>query len=166
VSAEVVIRTAVGTDVAQIHSMIVALAEFERAPEQVVGTQAMLERELFGPDPSVEGLIAERENRPVGFALFYRTFSSWECAPGIWLEDLFVPSEHRRHGVGGALLAELARITVERGCTRLEWTALHWNTPALDFYAKLGAQRLRDWQNHRLSGESLARLAGGLGDSR
>ena len=84
--------------------------------------------------------------------MFHGTFSTWECRPGIWLEDLYVPPEHRRAGVGGVLLAHLARLTVERGCTRLEWNALDWNTPALDFYERVGAPRLSDWELHRLDG--------------
>ena len=153
------IRPARADDVEAIYGLIVELATYERAPEQVVGTPEMLERELFGERPSAEALIAEFEGEPVGFALFHGTFSTWECRPGIWLEDLYVPPEHRRLGVGGKLLAELARLTVQRGCARLEWTALDWNTPALDFYAKLGAQQMADWVNHRLTGDALARLA-------
>ncbi len=159
---DVSVRPAQPGDVALIHALIVELATYERAPEQVVGTPEMLARELFGEHPTAEALIAELAGAPVGFALFHGTFSTWECRPGIWLEDLYVPPEHRRHGVGAALLRELARITVTRGCARLEWTALHWNTPALDFYAKLGARPMRDWINHRLDGEALAQVAGEL----
>lgn len=154
------VRPAEPGDIEVIHGLIRELATYERAPEKVVGTPAMLADALFGEHVSAEALIAELDGRPVGFALFHGTFSTWECRPGIWLEDLYVPPEHRRHGIGQALLAELARITVERGCARLEWTALDWNTPALDFYAKLGAQRLSEWDNHRLDGEALERLAG------
>jgi GNAT superfamily N-acetyltransferase len=161
VSDHVTIRPARPEDVEVIYGLIVELATYERAPEQVVGTPKMLAHELFGERPSAEALLAERDREPVGFALFHGTFSTWECRAGIWLEDLYVPPEHRRLGVGRRLLAEVARITLERGCARLEWTALEWNTPALDFYAKVGAQRLSDWQNHRLSGEALARVAGG-----
>ncbi len=158
-SSEVAIRPAAPGDVELIHALIVELATYERAPEQVIGTSEMLGYELFGPRPSAEALIAELAGEPVGFALFHGTFSTWECRPGIWLEDLYVPPEHRRHGVGGALLAELARITVQRGCARLEWTALNWNAPALDFYAKLGAQQMSEWVNHRLEGAALVRVA-------
>jgi GNAT superfamily N-acetyltransferase len=163
---EVTIRPAAPDDVELIYSLIVELATYERAPEQVVGTPEMLRRELFGERPSCEALIAELDGDQVGFALFHGTFSTWECRAGIWLEDLYVPPEHRRHGIGRALLSELARITVQRGCARLEWTALDWNTPALDFYAKLGAQRLSDWQQHRLSGDALRRVAGALSAQR
>jgi GNAT superfamily N-acetyltransferase len=161
-AADVTVRPARPGDVELIHALIVELATYERAPEQVVGTPEMLARELFGERPTAEALIAEVSGTPVAFALFHGTFSTWECRPGIWLEDLYVPPEHRRSGVGQALLGELARITVERGCARLEWTALDWNTPALDFYAKLGAVPLRDWINHRLDGEALHRVAGQL----
>jgi GNAT superfamily N-acetyltransferase len=163
-SARVTVRAAEPGDVELIYGLIVELATYERAPEQVVGTPAMLAGSLFGPQPSCEALIAELEGDAVGFALFHGTFSTWECRAGIWLEDLYVPPEHRRHGVGQALLAELARITVERDCARLEWTALDWNTPALDFYSKLGARRLSDWIQHRLEGEPLRRLAGRASD--
>jgi GNAT superfamily N-acetyltransferase len=166
VQHEVTIRPAQPADAEVIYRLIVELATYERAPEQVVGTPQMLARALFGEHPSAEALVAEHAGEAVGFALFYSTFSTWECRTGIWLEDLYVPPEHRRLGVGGRLLAELARITIERGCARLEWTALDWNTPALDFYAKLGAQRLSDWQNHRLTGEALAQVAGRLRTGR
>ena len=84
------------------------------------------------------------------------SFSTWECRPGLWLEDLYVSPAHRRGGVGGRLLARLAEIALERGCPRLEWNALDWNQPALEFYARLGATRLPEWERHRLSGEALA----------
>ena len=122
----------------------------------------MLERSLFGPVRCAEALIAELGRERVGFALFHPSFSTWECRPGLWLEDLYVPPRHRRAGVGAALLARLAAITVERGCTRLEWAALDWNTPALTFYEKLGAKRLHDWQMHRLDGAGLERVARGV----
>jgi GNAT superfamily N-acetyltransferase len=155
-----VIRPATADDVEQIYAFIVELAEYERAPEQVTGTPALLADALFGPTPSAEALVAERDGRAIGMAVFHGTFSTWECRPGIWLEDLFVPPRFRRGGVGGALLARLAAITVERGRTRLEWNALDWNDPALSFYEQLGAQRLSEWELHRLDGEALARVAG------
>lgn len=157
------IRPAQPSDVELILSLIRELATYERAPEQAKGTPALLHQALFGEAPSAEAVIAELDGQPVGFALFHGTFSTWECRPGIWLEDLYVPPEHRRSGVGGALLAHLAQITVDRGCTRLEWAALDWNTPALDFYAKLGATRLEEWVMHRLDGEALKRVANSAG---
>ena len=158
-TASVQIRAAEPADVDLIFSLIVGLAEYERAPEQVTGTPRLLAEALFGEAPSAEALIAEFDARPVGFALFHGTFSTWECRPGIWLEDLYVPPEHRRGGIGRALLKRVAAIALERGCTRLERTVLHWNEPALDFYAQLSARRLQEWVLHRLDGEMLAAAA-------
>jgi GNAT superfamily N-acetyltransferase len=155
------IRSAEPPDAELLFSMIVALATYERAAEHVAGSAELLSEALFGPDPSAEALVAEIDGTPVGFALFYRTFSTWQCRPGIWLEDLFVPEEHRRAGVGFALLSELARITVSRGYTRLEWAALDWNEPALRFYEGIDAGRLDEWVTHRLDGAALERLASG-----
>jgi GNAT superfamily N-acetyltransferase len=159
-SAAVRVRPATVADVARIHSFIVELADYEHAPDQVTGTPELLGEALFGAHPSAEAVIAEIDGRTVGFALYHGTFSTWECRPGIWLEDLYVPPEHRRTGVGAVLLSHLARLTVQRGCTRLEWNALDWNAPALGFYAHLGASRLSEWELHRLDGDSLRRVAG------
>ena len=158
------IRAARPADVELIFSLIVELAEYERAPEQVTGTPELLAEALFGARPSAEALIAEVEGEPVGFALFHGSFSTWECRPGIWLEDLYVPPEHRRGGVGRALLAEVAAIALDRGCARLEWAALDWNTPALDFYRGLAAKRLEGWLMHRLDGAALRAVAREPGD--
>ncbi len=159
-SDAVTVRPAAGSDVAQIHAFIVELAEYEHARDQVVGTPDLLAEALFGENPAAEALIAEVGDEPAGFALFHATFSSWECRAGVWLEDLYVSPAHRRAGVGGVLLARLASIAIERGCPRLEWNALDWNDPALGFYAGIGAERLSEWELHRLSGEALRRVAG------
>ena len=158
-SAQVDIRAAERADVELIFSLVMQLAEYERAPEQVRGTPALLAEALFGETRSAEAVIAEQDGTPVGFALFYGTFSTWECRPGIWLEDLYIPPEHRGGGIGRALLAHVAAIAVSRGCTRLEWTALDWNELALGFYRKLGATQLDDWVTHRLEGASLLAAA-------
>ena len=155
------IRPATPDDVDQIYAFIVELAEYERAPDQVTGTPELLRSALFGPAPSAEALIAELDGIAAGFAVFHGTFSTWECLPGVWLEDLYVPERFRRAGVGGALLERLAALTLERGCTRLEWNALDWNEPALAFYARLGATRLSAWELHRLDGDGLRRVAAG-----
>lgn len=139
--------------------MVVELAEYERARERVVGTAEMLASALFGPEPVAEALIAEVSGKPVGFALFYTTFSTWRCLPGVWLEDLFVWPAHRRGGVGQALLSRVATVAVERGCARVEWSALEWNAPALAFYDGLGAEVLDEWKLHRLEGAALERVA-------
>jgi GNAT superfamily N-acetyltransferase len=162
-SSPVRIRAAGPGDVELIFSLIVELATYERAPEQVTGSVKLLSDALFGPHPAAEALIAEIAGEPAGFALFHGTFSTWECRPGIWLEDLYVRESSRRSGVGGALLSRVAAVALERGCARLEWTALTWNAPALDFYEKLGAERMHEWQTHRLEGETLKRAARGGG---
>lgn len=152
-------RPAVAADVAQIHAFVVELAEYERARDQVIGTPEMLADALFGERPAAEALIAAIADAPAGFALFHGTFSTWECRAGLWLEDLYVSPAHRRAGVGGILLARLASIAIERGCPRLEWNALDWNNPALGFYAGIGAERLSEWELHRLSGDALRHVA-------
>jgi GNAT superfamily N-acetyltransferase len=160
VGHQIAIRAAEPADLEPLFSLIVELAEYERAPEQVTGTPELLGQALFGPHPMAEAVIAELDGEPAGFALFHGSFSTWECRPGLWLEDLYVPREQRRGGIGAALLAEVAAIALERGCARLEWAALDWNAPALDFYEKLGARRLDEWVMHRLDREALCRVTG------
>ena len=158
------IRPAEPADVELIFSLIVELAEYERAPERVVGTPALLSNALFGDDPVADAAIAQLDGEPVGFALWFRTFSTWLCLPGLWLEDLYVRPEHRGAGVGRSLLAHVAGVAADSGYRRMEWSALDWNAPALQFYAGLGAERLQEWEVHRLEGEALARLAAGRGE--
>jgi GNAT superfamily N-acetyltransferase len=164
-SVEVIIRQARPGDVELMFAWIGDLAEYERARDKVTGTPELLQKALFGPTRCAEAVIAEARiepdapTAPAGFALFYRTFSTWECRPGIYLEDLYVPPDHRRAGVGGALISHLAELTLARGCSRLEWAALDWNEPALSFYVKIGASLLADWKLHRLDGAALARVA-------
>jgi GNAT superfamily N-acetyltransferase len=160
VSAPARIRPAEPQDIPLLLSLIRELAEYERAAERATGTEEQLELALFGPRPAAEAVIAERGGQPVGFALFFGTFSTWLCRPGLYLEDLFVRPEHRRGGVGRQLLAHVAGLAVERGCGRLDWSALEWNTPALEFYAALGAELLTEWRGLRLEGDALERLAG------
>jgi GNAT superfamily N-acetyltransferase len=163
---QVRVRAATRDDVPQIYAFIVELAVYEREPEGVTGTPEMLDEALFGPRPSAEALIAEIDGEAVGFAVFHGTFSTWECAPGIWLEDLYVPDRHRRAGAGLALLSHLAALALERGCPRVEWHALDWNELALGFYQRLGAERLSEWELHRLTGDALRRVAAGEARSR
>jgi GNAT superfamily N-acetyltransferase len=153
------IRPAERTDLALVFSLIVELAEYERAAELVTGSEELLDAALFGPHPRAEAVIAELDGEPAGFALFFGTFSTWLCRPGLWLEDLYVSPAQRGAGVGRALLAHVARLAVPRGCGRLEWSALHWNTPALTFYDGLGAKRLDEWEGFRLEDKSLRRVA-------
>ncbi len=165
-SAQVQIRQAGPDDVEQIYAWIVELATYERAPDQVTGTSELLAEALFGSHPSAEALIAELAGQAVGFALFHSNFSTWECRPGIWLEDLYVPPERRRHGVGAALLRRVAEITLERGGTRVEWVVLDWNAPAIGLYRRVAAEPLDDWRVYRLDGDALARVAEGVQPAR
>lgn len=157
-SADVQIRPAEPADVELLFGLIVELATYEKAPEQVHGSPELLHRSLF-EQKVAEGLVVEIGGEAVGYAFFFTTFSTWECRPGIWLEDVFVRPEHRRGGIGHAVLAHLARIAAQRGCARLDWCALEWNEPALNFYDKLGATRLDEWLMLRLDGDGLERLA-------
>jgi GNAT superfamily N-acetyltransferase len=158
-SGPVQIRAAEPDDVALVFTLIGELAEYEKLSDQVRGSEELLASWLFGPDAAAEAVIAEIGAETAGFALYYRTFSTFESRPGIWLEDLFVRPEHRRSGAGRALLAHLAQLTVQRGFTRLEWAALDWNSLALGFYDGLGARVLEDWRVLRLDGVALERLA-------
>ncbi|MGH2914577.1 MAG: GNAT family N-acetyltransferase [Solirubrobacteraceae bacterium] len=158
-ASAVTVRAAAPADVALLHAMIVELAVYEREPDAVTGSEAMLARALFGPSPCAEALIAEAGGEPAGFALFFGTFSTWEVLPGIWLEDLYVRERFRGAGAGRALLEQLAALTVARGCARLEWNVLDWNEPALGFYRRIGARRMREWDRHRLSGDELRQVA-------
>jgi GNAT superfamily N-acetyltransferase len=153
------IRFADSDDVQTIFDFIEQLARYERLAHEVVTDAAQLERSLFGPRKVAEVVLAEEATGPVGFALFFHNFSTFLGKPGIYLEDLFVLPDRRGRGIGRALLEFLARITVERGCGRLEWSVLDWNEPAIGFYRMLGAQSMDGWTTFRLTGESLDTLA-------
>jgi GNAT superfamily N-acetyltransferase len=153
------IRKAVAEDVGLILEFIRALAAFEREPDAVTATEADLLRDGFGEAPYFQCLIAEQEGRAAGFAFYFFNYSTWTGRPGLYLEDLFVHPEFRGLGIGKALLARVAAIAVEKGCPRLQWEVLDWNTPAVDFYAALGADFLDEWRNVRVTGEALIKLA-------
>lgn len=153
-------RRAVESDLDTIIELIHGLADYEREPDAVVLDREELRRHLFGPRPYAEVIIAETaEGGSAGFALFFHNFSTWAGKPGIYLEDLFVRPEMRGHGYGKALLAELARLAVERGCARLEWSVLDWNEPSITFYKALGAVAMDEWTGYRVTGEALDALA-------
>ncbi len=155
-----IIRPATAADVPLILSFIRALATYERAPGAVSATEEGLLRDGFGPHPYYECLIAECDGQPAGFALYFFNYSTWMGQPGLYLEDLFVQPELRGRGIGKALLQRVAAVAVDKGCPRLQWEVLDWNTPAIDFYAAMGAEFLDEWRNVRVSGEALLRLAG------
>ncbi|MER7047337.1 GNAT family N-acetyltransferase [Streptomyces jumonjinensis] len=153
------IRTAVPEDVPEIHRMVRELAEYEKALDEARATEEQLREALFGERPAAYAHIAETDDGEVaGFALWFLNFSTWRGVHGIYLEDLYVRPDRRGGGHGKALLAELARICVERGYERLEWSVLNWNTPSIDFYRSLGAKPQDEWTVYRLTDEALATL--------
>jgi GNAT superfamily N-acetyltransferase len=149
------IRPAERADVPVVAELIWQLARFEKLESQVVLTEDLLEAGLFGPRPYAEAVIAEDDGEPIGFALFFHSFSTFLARPGLYLEDLFVLPVHRGQGVGRALLSHLARLAVERGCGRMEWAVLSWNRDAIRFYERLGAHPNSEWTVYRLEGEAL-----------
>lgn len=154
------IRPATPADVPVILGFVRDLAAFEREPDAVVATEPLLRDALFGADPAVEALIATIDARAIGFAIFYRTFSTWTGKRGIWLDDLYIAPEARGAGAGAALLRALAGIAVDRGYARFEWWVLDWNTPAIDFYRGKGAVAQDQWTVQRVDGAALLTLAG------
>ncbi|MEP7216102.1 MAG: GNAT family N-acetyltransferase [Anaerolineaceae bacterium] len=154
------LRPAAETDLDTIIELIHGLADYEREPDAVLLDRDELRRHLFGARPYAEVIIAETgAGQSVGFALFFHNFSTWVGKPGLYLEDLFVRPEFRGHGYGKALLVELARLAVERGCARLEWSVLDWNEPSIQFYKALGAEPMDEWTVYRVSGNALTGLA-------
>jgi GNAT superfamily N-acetyltransferase len=147
-------------DVPTILSLIRDLAQYERAPNEVVATEEGLREVLFGARPAAEVVLALEGKMPVGFAVFFHNFSTWLGRAGLYLEDLFVRPDARGKGYGRALLVHLARVAQERGCGRMEWAVLDWNEPAVQFYRKLGAAPNEEWTVFRLTSEGIAKLAG------
>jgi GNAT superfamily N-acetyltransferase len=161
-SASVKTRIAAATprDIPLIRQFILDLAEYERAlPGAAPVTEKDLQETLFGDRPAAEVLIAYLGEEPAGFALFFHNYSTWLGKRGIYLEDLFVKPAFRKHGVGFALLRELARIAVDRDCGRLDWSVLKWNQLAIDFYKRIGARHMDEWSTFRLTGDALTSVA-------
>jgi len=152
------IRPATRGDVPIILHLVRELATFEREPDAVEATEAMLAHALFD-EKAAEAVIAERGGGAVGFALFFHNFSTWTGRKGLYLEDLYVTPEARGSGVGRALLRHLAALAVARDCARFEWAVLDWNRPAIDFYTAMGAEMMAEWRIERVTGKALARLA-------
>jgi GNAT superfamily N-acetyltransferase len=146
-------------DIPLILSFVRKLAEYERLLDTVVADEDALSNTLFGARPVAEVILAYIDNEPVGFAVYFQTFSTFIGRPGIYVEDLFIEPAYRSKGVGKAVLEYLARLTQHRGCARLSWAVLDWNQPAIEFYRKLGAIPLDDWTVFELSGTALERLA-------
>jgi GNAT superfamily N-acetyltransferase len=154
------IRAASEADVPAIAALIRGLAEYEKLLDQLILDEQQLQSHLFGEVRFAEALVAQTGNAGViGFALFFHNYSTFRGQPGMYLEDLFVLPEHRGRGAGKALLRALARIAVQRGCGRLEWSVLDWNTPAIGFYRAIGAVPMEEWTVYRLTGEALETFA-------
>jgi GNAT superfamily N-acetyltransferase len=150
-------------DSGAIFNLIKELAAYEHLQEEMIGSQAALQQHLFGRNPVAEALVVKipEQAEAAGFALFFRTYSTFLTQPGLYLEDLYIQPQYRGNGMGKALLIHLAKIAVERGYGRLEWAVLDWNTPAIEFYQRMGARLLREWIPNRVTGQALLRLAEG-----
>jgi GNAT superfamily N-acetyltransferase len=157
------LRAATPADVPAILACIRGLAEYERLAHQCTATEAQLRETLFGAEPAAEVVLASIGAETAGFALWFRSYSTFLARPGIYLEDLFVFPAHRGRGLGRRLLAHLARTAVERGYGRVEWAVLDWNADAIRFYESLGAKPMGDWTTYRLTGDPLSSLGVGQG---
>ncbi len=153
------IRPATPVDAALIASLIGELAEYEKLAHECQANAENIGHSLFGAKPQAECLIAELDGTAVGFALFFPNYSTFLAKPGLYLEDLFVRAAARGHGVGKALLAQLAKLAIERGCGRFEWSVLDWNASAIAFYESLSAKAQSEWTIYRVTGAALTQLA-------
>ncbi|XTZ19369.1 MAG: N-acetyltransferase family protein [cyanobacterium endosymbiont of Rhopalodia fuxianensis] len=152
------IRSAQPSDVVDLFSLIQALAEYEKLSYQVTGDVEMLREHLFGKRPYIEAIVAQWGTQCVGFSVFFSNYSTFLTKPGIYVEDLFVLPDYRRQGVGKSLLIYLAQLAVKRGAGRLEWSVLDWNSLAIGFYKKMGADILPDWRICRVTERTLSKL--------
>ncbi|MCC4617716.1 GNAT family N-acetyltransferase [Xanthomonas campestris pv. asclepiadis] len=155
------IRAATPHDAQLLHELITALAVYEREPDAVKASPEDLRASLFGEGATAHALICEQDGQALGFAVYFFNYSTWLGRKGLYLEDLFVRPQARGQGAGLALLRHLARLAVQRGCGRFEWSVLDWNQPAIDFYQAAGAQPMDGWTVYRLDGERLAAFASG-----
>jgi GNAT superfamily N-acetyltransferase len=153
------IRPARPEDAGLLVNLVHELAVYEKLEQHAQATPEDFLRHLFGPHPAAEAVVADVDGEPVGFALWFSTFSTFRGQPGLYLEDIFVKPSFRGRGIGKGLLAAVARRAVERGCGRLEWSVLDWNAPAIGFYRALGARPMDEWTVFRIDDEPLRRLA-------
>ena len=154
------IRPARPEDAAQIHAFIVELAVYERAAHEVVASIDDIQDSLFAPNSPTKALMCELDGRPIGYAVYFYSYSTWLGRNGIYLEDLYITPDQRGAGAGKRLLRHIAREAVAAGCGRLEWSVLDWNEPAIQFYKSLGAAPQDEWVRYRLEGETLTAFAG------
>ena len=153
------IRDATAADSALIHQFIVELAIYEKAEHEVEVGPAEVEASLFGNDACARAFICEKDNTPIGYAVYFYNYSTWLGKNGIYLEDLYVTPEQRGKGAGKFMLQHLAQIATSKGCGRVEWSVLDWNTPAIEFYKSIGAKPQDEWTVYRLTGEALTTFA-------
>lgn len=153
------IRPACPEDATAIYDMIYELAVYEKASEEVVTTPDEIRETLFGAGSKTEALICEIEGKPIGYAVFFTSYSTWLGRNGIYMEDLYVSPDYRGKGAGKALMKTIAQCAVKRQCGRLEWSVLDWNQPAIDFYLSIGALPLSEWVRYRLDGKALLQFA-------
>lgn len=155
----IAVRKACGEDAPRVLELVDALADYERLPRPDAGARERLLRDGFGPEPRFDLFVGERDGVPVGYALFFETYSSFLARPTLYLEDLFVHPDHRKCGLGLALFRAVASEAARRECGRMEWAVLTWNRLAIDFYEGLGAVALEDWRTFRLTGDALGAVA-------
>jgi GNAT superfamily N-acetyltransferase len=160
-SSTIDIRPARKDDAPLILGFIRELAIYEKAEHEVLATEAHIRQTLFGAEPQARALICRVDGMAAGFAVYFFNYSTWQGRHGLYLEDLYVSPAHRNAGAGKALLRRLARIAVDKGCGRFEWSVLDWNEPALQFYRSIGAVPMDEWVRYRLAGQALADFAGG-----
>jgi GNAT superfamily N-acetyltransferase len=154
------IRAATAADVGAMLALMRELAEFEKLTHLFIATEADLQDALFGTRPSAEAIVAERDGRMIGYALFFHNYSTFLGRRGLYLEDLYVQPAERGTGLGSTMLRYLAALAVERQCGRFEWSVLDWNQRAIDFYRSMGAEAMNEWTVNRVSGDALTKLAG------
>jgi GNAT superfamily N-acetyltransferase len=153
------IRPAIIDDAPLILTFVKELAAYEKAPHEVTATVENYETTLFANTPFVHGLIIERQAIPIGFAVYFFNYSTWQGKPGLYLEDLYISPDYRSSGAGKALLRHLAKLALEKNCGRFEWTVLDWNKPAIQFYESIGARAQEEWIKYRMTGEALKNFA-------
>ncbi len=153
------IRPAEPKDVSEIHQLIIELAHYEKAPDEVIASTADIEENLFGPKPVAHCHVAEIDGAVVGIAIWFLNYSTWLGRAGLYLEDLYVKPEYRGKGLGLSLMRTLAQICVDRGYQRFQWWVLDWNEPSINFYQSIGAEAMAEWTVYRLSGTALINFA-------
>jgi GNAT superfamily N-acetyltransferase len=163
-SDNVRIVAATENDTPTILHMIRGLAEYEKLSDRVTATEATLREQLFGPRPAAEVCLVYVGDEPIGFAVFFWSFSTFASRPGLYLEDLFIQPKWRGRGFGRQLLVHVAKLAVARGCDRMNWAVLPWNQPAIDFYRRLGAEKVTEWEGFKIAGEAFERLARDAGN--